>query len=181
MKKLFTLKRITILSAIMFLCLSSTAYAAKYAYGYSLDVIGYKLQGSNATYFTTNAAKYWNDAVNTRIGPGPTSKNLVAVMDYPDSFLGLYRPSPIVAGGVTQFSISINERTLKAYQIEKYPGQDWNQLAINTTVHEFGHALFLADLDASHLNVSIMSNGRDRFNHVPRKQDINEVKAMRGY
>lgn len=179
MKNLF--KKVTIFSAIMFFCLSLTAYGKYLSTGYSLDVIGYKLQGTNATYFTTNAAKYWNDAAKTHIGPGPTSKNLIATMDYPDEWLGLYRPSPILPGGVTQFSISINERTLKNYQQRDFPGTDWRYLAINTTVHELGHALFLADLPNSSGNISIMSNGRDRLNHVPRTQDVNEIKAMRGY
>ena len=177
---LINLKKVTILSALLFLLLSSTAYGKYYNMGYSLDVIGYNAYGTNGIYYTTNAAKYWNDAANTRIGPGPQSKNSIAALDYNDEWLGLYMPQPILPGSVTQFSICINERTLKIYQKESHPGKDYRHLAINTTVHELGHALFLDDL-GSVGNISIMSNNRDRFNHVPRTQDVKEIKANRGY
>jgi len=181
MKKLISLKLITIFSAILFFTLSSTAFAKYYSYGYSLDVIGYIYQGTNAEYISTQASQNWNNAAKTRIGYGPNSKNLIAHNEYPDSWLGLYRPSPYVSGNVTQFSISINKRTLADYQKREYPNSTYNTLAINTATHELGHALFLSDLADGSGDKSIMSYERDRTNSIPRKQDVDEIKSMRGY
>lgn len=179
MRKLISLKVITVICAFAFFSLSSTALAKYYSYGYSLDVIGYKYQGTSAEYITTQASQKWNSAAQTRIGYGPNSNNLIAHYEYPDSWFGLYRPSPVVPGGVTQFSISINKRTLSAYQKSEYPNSTYNTLAINTAVHELGHALFLNDLDGDYGDTSIMSYDRDRTNSTPRKADVDEIKSMR--
>lgn len=181
MRKLISLKLILIISAVSFFGLSSTALAKYYGYGYSLDVIGYKQQGVGVEYITNEAAKRWNNAAKTRIGPGPNSNNLIAYYEYSDSWYGLYRPSPLVPGGVTRFRISINKRTLSNLRKNTYPNSTLSALAVNTTVHELGHALFLGDYPSGYGDKSIMSYERNRTNSTPRTQDVQEVKKMRGY
>ncbi|MGY3716833.1 hypothetical protein ACWE42_15060 [Sutcliffiella cohnii] len=181
MKNISSLKIITILTGVMFLILGTKAYADYYAYRYSLDVIDFKSQGTNSQYISSNAALLWNNAANTRIGEAPQSKNLIAYYDYQDSWYGLYRPSPYVPRGVTQFSISINKRTITALRNRTYPNHTVNHIAINVAVHELGHALFLNDLDSSYKDTSIMSYGRNRTNNTPRTNDVKEIKSMKGY
>lgn len=178
MKKLFSIKLVTIFSALMFFSFGSVALGHYYSYGYSLDVIGYKYSGSSSQYIAAQAASKWNSAVATRIGEGPYSNNLIAHYEYNDSWLGLYRPNPNVPGGVTQFSISINKRTLSSYQQRVYPNSTYYTVAINTAVHELGHALFLKD-QPDGTDSSIMSYNRNRTNNTPRAHDISDVKNYR--
>jgi hypothetical protein len=70
---------------------------------------------------------------------------------------------------------------LAAYQKSNYPNASYYTLAINTTVHELGHALFLDDLPSGYGDKSIMSYERNRTNSIPRTQDVNEIKSRRGY
>lgn len=70
---------------------------------------------------------------------------------------------------------------MSAYQKSHYPNSTYYTLAINTATHELGHALFLNDLPSDYGDKSIMSYDRNRTNSIPRKQDVDEIKSMRGY
>ncbi|MFZ3591859.1 hypothetical protein ACOI1C_22270 [Bacillus sp. DJP31] len=164
----------------MFFSLTTAAFAHKYNYGYSFDVIGFKCGGSNCQYIASSASMKWNDAANTRIGEAPYANNLIAHYEYSDNWLGLYKPNPVVAGGVTEFSIHINKRTISDYQARTYPNSTYYTIAISTAVHELGHALFLND-QPDGTDTSVMSYYRIRTNTTPRYHDVQDVKSYRGY
>lgn len=157
--------------------------AAKYlSTGYDLYNIPYDYSGSSANYLSNTSADHWNQKIGVTVNHVDNAENWFFHYDYNDGWLGLYQPD-IVGGNVDSFNISINRTELEVLNnSSKYDDEaTYWQLAINTSVHEFGHALFLGDYESKEGvgDNSIMSYSRDRTNSVPRTRDVNEIKDLR--
>lgn len=169
--KLKTLKKVTIISALIFFSLSGTAGAWYLKSGYSFDVIGYVPYGA-AKYVAGEAETYWNKSrAKTRIGAAPQAKNPIYWGNEKYEWYGLYKP------GMNMFSIWLNQRTIK-----NASPKDYFDMGINVAVHEFGHALHLAHPPNHRIagNSTIMSHDRKRTQHAPRKIDVDNLIKYRG-
>ncbi|GAA1458777.1 hypothetical protein NE857_27595 [Nocardiopsis exhalans] len=124
-------------------------------------------------YFNTGRIN-WNNTSNTNISITRTTSTsvnrVITAGRYTENWYGIYSPSGTRAN--RSFSIRINARRLA-----EDSGSNMSAWCRSTSLHEFGHALSLAD-NPNTTRLSVMKHSRDRTRITPYAYDTAEVRRI---
>lgn len=115
----------------------------------------------------------WNNSdAGISIKVSPNSKNTIDAKKYDDQWLGATVPLEFDSeGNLKRYQIKLNAKTIKEN------ARNHSNYARSTSVHEFGHILWLDDNPPTN-RATIMSYKRDRNTMTePQVYDIKNVKA----
>ncbi|UOQ47641.1 hypothetical protein MUN88_16515 [Gracilibacillus caseinilyticus] len=173
MKKYKNKLMIAVVALLSVFFLSTPVFAHYLSTGYSVYSVNYDVEAGSYSVFD-DPASWWEDDVGTNFYRSTSSPNDVYLQSLSYSWFGLYSPTVGSDGNTDFFDIYVNSESIRE------DPDHYNYVAAykSSATHEFGHALFLDDLESGWGNNSIMSYERNRniITH-PQPHDISDVKS----